>query len=71
MNILSGSHGDTTAEIWTDSAGQVRGDLMFQWKYRLLSYQISENMYTMFGDDQKEGIVTCFNTLSNISHMSG
>ena len=44
---------------------------MFQWKYRLLSYQISENMYTMFGDDLKEGMVTCFDTLSNISYMSG
>ena len=35
MNILSGSDGDTTEEIWTDSTGQLR-DLMFQWKYRLL-----------------------------------
>lgn len=45
MNILSGSDGDTTEEIWTDSTGQVRDEgLMFQWKYRLLSYQRTENM---------------------------
>ena len=26
MNILSGSDGDTTEEIWTDSTGQLRDE---------------------------------------------